>query len=100
MANVKQFVDEGIKNNHVMVYGKSYCPYCQRAKKMIQDETSEFEYIDIDHRDDGSEIQAYLKQLNGQGTVPHIYIGQEFVGGCSDLQAIPKSELKAKLNKK
>jgi glutaredoxin 3 len=71
MANVKQFVDEGIKNNRVMMYGKSYCPvsvtvdkscervltgkYCQRAKKLIAGETSEFEYIDLDHRDDGCE---------------------------------------------
>lgn len=43
-------------------------------------------------------IQAYLKQLNGQGTVPHVYIGQEFIGGCSDLQAIPAPKLKAKIN--
>ncbi|KAI9635405.1 putative glutathione transferase [Dioszegia hungarica] len=100
MASAKQFVDEGIKKNHVMVYGKSYCPYCQRAKKLLEGETSEMEYIDLDKRDDGSDIQAYLKQLNGQGTVPHVYIGQEFIGGCSELQAVPKDELKKKLSKK
>jgi glutaredoxin 3 len=49
--------------------------------------------------DVAAEIQAYLKQLNGQGTVPHVYIGQEFIGGCSELQAIPKEELKSKLSK-
>ena len=42
-------------------------------------------------------IQAYLKQLNGQGTVPHVYINQDFIGGCSDLQAIPASGLKSKI---
>jgi glutaredoxin-related protein len=47
-----------------------------------------------------ADIQAYLKQLNGQGTVPHVYIGQEFIGGCSELQAVPKDELKKKLSKK
>lgn len=44
------------------------------------------------------DIQAYLKSLNGQGTVPHVYIQQEFIGGCSDLQAIPESKLKAKIS--
>ena len=39
-------------------------------------------------------IQQYLKSLNGQGTVPHVYIRQEFIGGCSDLQAIPNAKLK------
>ena len=42
-----------------------------------------------------AEIQSYLRQLNGQSTVPHIYINQKFVGGCSDLQAIPSAKLKS-----
>jgi glutaredoxin len=41
-----------------------------------------------------AEIQAYLKQLNGQGTVPHVYIRQKFIGGCSDLQKVAKPQLK------
>lgn len=74
MASAKQFVDEGIKKNHVMVYGKSYCPvcllppilesllilqYCQRAKKLLEGETSEMEYIDLDKRDDGCELPFF-----------------------------------------
>lgn len=42
-------------------------------------------------------IQQYLKSLNGQGTVPHVYIKQKFIGGCSDLQAIPTGELKKQI---
>jgi glutaredoxin 3 len=45
-----------------------------------------------------ADIQAYLKELNGQGTVPHVYINKEFIGGNSDLQALGSKTLKAKLS--
>ena len=37
--------------------------------------------------DDGSDIQAALKEINGQTSVPNIYIAQHHIGGNSDLQA-------------
>jgi len=42
--------------------------------------------------DDGSAIQNALREMNGQSSVPNIYIGQKHIGGNSDLQA-QKSEL-------
>ncbi|RKF61496.1 glutaredoxin Grx1 [Erysiphe neolycopersici] len=44
----------------------------------------------------GAAIQAALKEINGQSTVPNIYIGQKHIGGNSDLQAL-KSNLPALL---
>lgn len=49
------------------------------------------------HTNHLADIQAYLKQLNGQGTVPHVYIKQDFIGGCSDLEAISASDLKKRI---
>tara|TARA_R110002060_G_scaffold6780_4_gene10271 strand:+ start:17 stop:187 length:171 start_codon:yes stop_codon:yes gene_type:complete len=46
--------------------------------------------------DDGSAIQAALKEINGQTSVPNIYIKQKHIGGNSDLQAI-KGNLKGLL---
>lgn len=42
--------------------------------------------------DDGSAIQNALREMNGQSSVPNIYIGRKHIGGNSDLQA-KKSEL-------
>jgi len=39
----------------------------------------------------------YLRQLNGQGTVPHVYINKQFIGGCSDLQRLSKPELQKRI---
>ncbi|EIW68739.1 glutaredoxin [Tremella mesenterica] len=93
-ATVKDMVDNSIKENEFVIFGKSWCPYCKRAKAIMEDLTDQLMYIDIDKTDKESEIQAYLHQLNGQGTVPHVYIRQKFIGGCSDLQAIPGAKLK------
>lgn len=43
--------------------------------------------------DDGAAIQSALKEINGQTSVPNIYIKKEHIGGNSDLQA-RKGELK------
>jgi glutaredoxin 3 len=37
--------------------------------------------------DDGAAIQAALKEISGQSSVPNIYIKKEHIGGNSDLQA-------------
>ena len=43
--------------------------------------------------DDGAAIQKALKEINGQTSVPNIYIKKQHIGGNSDLQA-RKGELK------
>ena len=43
--------------------------------------------------DDGAAIQSALKEINGQTSVPNIYIKKEHIGGNSDLQA-RKGDLK------
>lgn len=43
-------------------------------------------------------IQAYLKELNGQGTVPHVYINKEFIGGSSDLLKLSHEQVKQKIS--
>ncbi|KAK1926469.1 thioredoxin-like protein [Papiliotrema laurentii] len=94
MSEIKQLVDSTIAENNVVVFSKTYCPYCKKAKTILQNITDDVKVLELDNLDEGSTIQAYLKQLNGQGTVPHVYIRQEFIGGCSDLQQIPADKLK------
>ncbi|KAL7418547.1 Glutaredoxin [Cryptotrichosporon argae] len=114
MSCVKELVDKAIKDDKFLVFSKSYCHYCKRAKALLEKEVGAgdltvFEWRrpmstgptangGLDERaEDGAEIQAYLKSLNGQGTVPHVYIGGEFIGGNSDPQALPAATLHKKL---
>ncbi|KAF2758078.1 glutaredoxin-domain-containing protein [Pseudovirgaria hyperparasitica] len=87
-----------IEENPVVVFSKSWCPYCRTAKATLTAQGAKFHVEELDQIDDGDAIKAALSQENGSNTVPMIYIGGEFVGGNSDLQGI-KKDLPEKLKK-
>ncbi|KAI9347220.1 thioredoxin-like protein, partial [Obelidium mucronatum] len=84
----KEIVEAGIAGNKVIVFSKSYCPYCVKAKKLLSSYQAVFEVLELDQRDDGDAIQAYLAQKTGQRTVPNIFIGGNQIGGCDALHAL------------
>mgnify|MGYP003365507546 FL=1 len=97
-------VQKMIDDNPVFVASKSYCPYCRATIQTLFDSmkvpVADALVLELDKMEDGDQIQTALRQINGQRTVPSIYIGQEFIGGNSDLQKLYMSgQLKAKLQK-
>ncbi|KAG8916027.1 glutaredoxin [Tulasnella sp. 417] len=98
---VKELVEDAIANHKVAIFSKTYCPYCRRAKELIESfnlPEGEVEIVEIDIRDDGSAIQEYLKEKTGQRTVPNIFINKEHIGGSDDLADLNSAgQLKPKL---
>ncbi|CAG8451228.1 10573_t:CDS:2 [Funneliformis mosseae] len=84
---VKDLVEKLIKENPIMIFSKSYCPYCKRAKGVLESLNKNYEAIELDTESEGSDIQKYLKEKTKQNTVPNIFIGGQHVGGCDDLLA-------------
>ncbi|GJJ13127.1 hypothetical protein Clacol_007377 [Clathrus columnatus] len=78
-----------IKNNKVVIFSKSWCPFCKKAKATLKELTPEenLKILELDVESNGDAIQAYLLEKSGQGTVPNIYIAQQHIGGNDDLQA-------------
>ncbi|KAF4457365.1 glutaredoxin 3 [Fusarium austroafricanum] len=85
-ASVK--VQQLIDNNSVVVFSKSYCPYCRQTKKTLDDLNAEYELLELDEVSDGSALQDALEQISGQRTVPNVYIKQQHIGGNSDIQSL------------
>ncbi|KAF9654154.1 glutaredoxin [Thelephora ganbajun] len=84
--SAKQTVEDAIAGNKIVIFSKSYCPYCRKAKNLL---TSDFAHLkdqiyikELDQSPDGREIQDYLQEKTGQSTVPNIFINQRHVGGC------------------
>jgi glutaredoxin 3 len=80
----------------VQVYTTDYCPYCDRAKALLQKRGIPYEEIDVseDH-----EKRAWLVKATGRRTVPQIFIKGESIGGSDELHALDRSgELKKKLS--
>ncbi|TVY36983.1 Glutaredoxin [Lachnellula subtilissima] len=96
MSAAKTKAQNIIDENAVAVFSKSYCPYCKATKSLLSDLGANYYTIELDQVDDGSDIQAALKEINGQTSVPNIYINKKHIGGNSDLQAL-KGKLPALL---
>ncbi|EER09298.1 glutaredoxin, putative [Perkinsus marinus ATCC 50983] len=93
--SVKSFVDNEIASNKVVLFGKSYCPYCTKAKGALASINANPKVIELDQRDDCSDIQDYLGQLTGARSVPRVFVNRKFIGGGDDTVAKVKSgELK------
>ncbi len=79
----------------VQVYTTDYCPYCTRAKALLDKRGIAYEEIDIT---DEPDKRAWLVKTTGRRTVPQIFIKGEAIGGSDELHALDRSgELAKKL---
>jgi len=69
----------------VKIYTTPYCPYCVRAKRLLEGKGVPYEEVDVAN-DDQARIE--LAERTGRRTVPQIFIGQDHVGGSDDLHAL------------
>ena len=77
---------------HITVYTTPFCPYCMRAKALLNRKGVAFEEIDVSRSP--ADREAMIERANGGYTVPQIFIGGQHVGGCDDLYALDaKGEL-------
>lgn len=70
--SVKIFVDDAISTHKVVVFSKTYCPYCKKAKELLSKypiKEDQLEVIELEKRPDCAQIQAYLKELTGASSV-------------------------------
>ncbi|KAL2826051.1 thioredoxin-like protein [Aspergillus cavernicola] len=87
MSAAKTKAQSIIDENGVVVFSKSYCPYCKSSKSLLNELGAKYYTLELDQIDDGSAIQDALQEITGQRSVPNIFIQQKHIGGNSDLQA-------------
>lgn len=73
------------KPAEVVVYGTARCPYCIRARALLDDKG--IGYTDI-RLDEQPEYRAEMERLSNRRTVPQIFINNNHVGGCDELYAL------------
>ncbi len=70
----------------VEIYTKGHCPYCHRAKMLLDDKQVSYQEYKIDQQPDlRSEM---ITRSHGGMTVPQIFINDQSIGGCDDLFAL------------
>ncbi|WP_340677504.1 glutaredoxin 3 [Paraglaciecola sp.] len=72
--------------NKVEIYTKGHCPYCHRAKALLEQKGIAFEEFKIDLQ---PELRAtMIQRAKGGSTVPQIFINNQHIGGCDDMFAL------------
>uniref|UniRef100_A0A1I7XQM8 Glutaredoxin-1 n=1 Tax=Heterorhabditis bacteriophora TaxID=37862 RepID=A0A1I7XQM8_HETBA len=90
----KSFVDGLLTAHKVVVFSKTQCPYCHKARAALDSQSLKvdaLQWVEIDGRADCSEIQDYLQSLTGGRSVPRVFISQKFFGGGDDTVAAAKN---------
>lgn len=74
-------------SKNVTIYTFSTCPYCIRAKRLMDNKGVKYEEIEISNNNEKLEE---LKQRTNSATVPQIFINDRFIGGCDDIVELHK----------
>ena len=69
----------------VVMYATRYCPYCMRARSLLDEKGVEFQEIRVDN---DWEKRREMEVKSRRRTVPQIFIGGRHVGGYDELRAL------------
>jgi glutaredoxin 3 len=71
----------------VVMYTTRYCPYCIRARQLLDRKAVSYREIPVDG---DNALRQEMMARSGRYTVPQIWIGDRHVGGCDDLYALER----------
>lgn len=72
----------------VEIYTTTICPYCVRAKALLQKKG--VAYLELNIETDEALRDAMMERSGGRRTVPQIFVGDRHIGGCDDLYALER----------
>ncbi len=72
----------------ITIYSSDYCPYCSRAKQLLEMKNAKFNEIKVDG---SNKLRQEMMAKSGQRTVPQIWINSTHVGGCDELFALERA---------
>ena len=71
----------------ITIYTTPYCPYCVRAKQLLDSKEVSYEEIDVSDRS----LRPNMTKITGGTTVPQIIINGNPIGGCDELYALERA---------
>jgi glutaredoxin 3 len=89
-----------ITGNPVLMLSFTTCPFCLKAKSVLDQKGVKYQTVELDVEPDGGAIRAEMADMIGRTSVPAIWIGSDFIGGCNDgpMGGIVKLEESGKLD--
>uniref|UniRef100_A0A1I8HKS4 Glutaredoxin-2, mitochondrial n=2 Tax=Macrostomum lignano TaxID=282301 RepID=A0A1I8HKS4_9PLAT len=98
-GDTRNWIEEKIASNKVMMFSKSSCPFCTMAKKALDSCGIAYTVEEIEKRKDCSNIQDTLCSMTKSRTVPQVFINGKYIGGGTETKALAdQGKLKALVN--
>jgi glutaredoxin 3 len=73
----------------IEIYTQPGCPYCARAKRLLQDKGVAFDEINAPYGTEARE--ASIDRSGGRTSVPQVFVDGRHLGGCDDLLALDRA---------
>ena len=83
-ARLDAALDGAKASGSVLIFSTTTCPFCSRAKELLESKGAKFESIELDTDPNGKALRARLGARTGRTSVPSVWIGGECVGGLND----------------
>lgn len=84
-GELKAEVQKLISSHEVIVFSKTTCPFCTKAKELLKSLNVKYEAVELDKTDKGPQYQDALMEITGQKTVPNTFINGHHLGGWTDM---------------
>ena len=84
--SVVEEINSAIAKNDVVVFSKSYCPFCTKTKTLFKEINVNAKIFELDLMSDGDVYQSELQKMTNQRTVPNVFVKGKHVGGNDDTQ--------------
>ncbi|MBZ2168835.1 cysteine synthase A [Marinobacter sp. F4216] len=104
-ASVKDYTERLIDNEPVVMFALEWCEFCWAVRKLFTSLGVPYRSVDLDSveyqaNDRGGKIRSVLSESLGVSTIPQVFIGGEWIGGCSEVfAALQDGSLKERLSR-
>ena len=73
----------------ITIYTGPLCNYCEAAKRLLTRNNATYNEINI--ATVNGAMEEMIKKANGKRTIPQMFVGDHYIGGNDDLQALNRS---------
>jgi len=89
-AYLQTKVEEMVALQPVMLFSKSWCPFCTKAKEAMKQQGIRFATCELDTLGEEveAEVQDILLGITGARTVPRVFVGGKCIGGGTDTEKL------------
>lgn len=79
---LEKYMKDLIQENNVMVFSKSYCPFCKKVKAHLKMHNIMYHCVELDLIKNGDKMHELLIKMTKQRTVPNVFVQGKHLGGC------------------